>query len=134
MEKTLKEKILEEMVVDYSDALEKHFDIAKNFINITTTGKIHVIDKERFNNGEQIMLYLIGKLYSKKADLTENVDVSNKELMEELGMAKGSILWATKDLRDKNLIKTTKSGAHIIPLNNVERVLREIVNKTTKKV
>ena len=82
----LKKRIHEEMLVDYSNALEKNFDLAKSFIRLTNKGKIDVIIKDKINGKEQILLYLIGKLYSKEAGFSDTDDVGNKELMDELGI------------------------------------------------
>ena len=99
---TLKEKILKEMVSDYHNILDKNFNLAKNLIKVTKNGKIEVIDKESMNASNQILLYLIGSLYAKEAGLSEYGDAGNHELQDELGLPKGTILPALKDLRDNN--------------------------------
>jgi len=45
-------------------------------------------------------------LYAKEAELTPTDDAGNKELMDELGVPKGSLLPWLKDLRDENKITT----------------------------
>jgi len=120
------------MSVDYSNALEKHFDLAKQFIRITKEGKVEVRLKDRLNGKDQILLYLIGKLYAKEAGLAIMEDAGNKELMDELGVPQGSLLPWLKDLRDKNQIKAVKRGQytyHIIPVNLIERTLKNIEEK-----
>ena len=62
----LRKKIIDEMTVNYSNALEKNFDLAKQFIRITQDGKVDILHKEKFGGKEQILLYLIGKLYAKE--------------------------------------------------------------------
>ena len=49
----LKERISEEMTVDYSSALEKNFDLAKQFIGITKAGKVDIFVK---NNPKQSLV------------------------------------------------------------------------------
>lgn len=135
--KDLKRKIIEEMSVEYSNALEKNFDLAKQFIRITKDGKVDIISKDKIGGKEQILLYLIGKLYAKEAGFTVIDDVGNNELMEELGIPEGSLLPWLKDLRDKNKIKRVKKGRythHIIPVNLVERTLKSIERKIKKNV
>lgn len=135
--KDLKKKIIEEMSVEYSNALEKNFDLAKQFIRITKEGKVDIIFKDKMGGKEQILLYLIGKLYAKEAGFTVTDDVGNKELLEELGIPEGSLLPWLKDLRDKNKIKQVKKGRyshHIIPVNLVERTLKSIERKIKKSV
>lgn len=125
----LKTRIIEEMTTDYSRALEKNFDLAKQFIRITKEGKVDILAKDKLSGKEQILLYLVGKLYAKEAGFTATDEVGNKELLDELGIPEGSLLPWLKDLRDTNKIKRVKRGQyayHIIPINLVERSLKSI--------
>ena len=136
IEGNLKRKIIEEMTVDYGSALEKNFELAKQLIRITTDGKIDVLFKDKLTGTENISLYLIGKLYAKEAELTPTNDAGNKELMDELGVPRGSVLPWLKDLRDETKIKTITKGKytyHTIALNVVEKTLKEILNKVSKE-
>ncbi|MFH1382230.1 MAG: hypothetical protein ABIH70_04975 [Chloroflexota bacterium] len=133
---TLKRKIIEEMTVDYGSALEKNFDLAKQLIRITKDGKIDVLPKDKLTGTECIILYLIGKLYAKEAELTPTDDASNSELMDELGVPKGSLLPWLKTLRDDNKIKTTTKGKlsyHVVALNVVEKSLKDMLKKVSKE-
>ncbi len=133
----LRKRIIEEMTVDYSNSLEKNFDLAKQFIRITKDGKIDVIVKNKVNGKEQILLYLIGKLYSKEAGFSATDDVSNKELMDELGILVGSLLPWLKELRDKNKIKQIKVEKHVhhtISINMVEKTLSDVVKRIKRGV
>ncbi|NVM29198.1 MAG: hypothetical protein HWN65_10175 [Candidatus Helarchaeota archaeon] len=126
---SLKERILKEMTVDYSNALEKNFEIAKQMVQITKEGKINVLKKESLTVREQIQAYLIGKLYAKVAGLTDNEFVGNKEFEDELGLPGGSLRPQLKNLRDSNQISQKKSGnnvLHFMPLNLVERTLNDL--------
>lgn len=134
--KDLKAKILSEMTVDYAGALERNFDLAKQFTRITKEGKVEILFKERLPGTDQILLYLIGKLYAKEAGLATSEDVNNKELMAELGIPKGSLLPWQKKLRDENKIRPIKKGAnthHVIAVNRVEKILKDIEKKLTKQ-
>jgi hypothetical protein len=128
-EECLKGKILNEMMADYKDALEKNFELAKKLLRITTEGKVIILDKEKLNGKEQILLYLIGKFYAKEGSLSQTSDVSNKELMNELGIPVGSVLPWTKDLRDTGKIKQISSGVHQILPNLIEKTLNEVHGK-----
>ena len=136
-ENGLKKMIIEEMTVDYSNALEKNFDLAKQFIRITKNGKVDILFKDKLSGKEKIILYLIGKLYAKEAGFAATDDVGNKELMDELGIPKGSLLPWLKDLRDENKIKQVKKGRythHSIPVNLVERTLKSTERKLKKSI
>jgi len=126
----LKDRVLEEMLADHGDALERNFELAKKLIRITPAGKVEILaDRNKLTGKELILLYLIGKRYANVAGLADSEGVSNQELMDELGMPLGSVLPWTKDLRDNNKIKAIKQGIHTIPLNNIEKILHEIGDK-----
>lgn len=133
----LKERIINEMTVNYSDALEKNFDLAKQFIRITKEGKVDVLVKDKLTGMETILLYLVGKLYAKEAELTPTDDVGGKELMDELGIPRGSLGRWLKDLRDANKINTVNRGKyahHSVALNVVEKTLKGIERKIAKSI
>lgn len=132
---SLRLKIIEEMTVDYSNALEKNFNLAKQFVRITKEGKVDILHKDKLSGKEQILLYLIGKLYAKEADYTTNDDVGNKELMDELGIPSGSVLPWLLALRNENKIRQIKKGKythHAIASNWVAKVLKNVEKKTKK--
>jgi hypothetical protein len=130
--KNLKQRILDEMSVSYANALEKNFELAKQFIRVTSEGRVEVLMREQLNGKQQILLYLIGKLYSKEAGLTPAESAGNKELTEELGIPMGSLLPWLKDLRDQNRIKAVKTGYHQVSVNLIEKTLKEIEKKLNK--
>ncbi len=128
-QKRLRERIIEEMTADRSAALESSFDLAKQFIRVRRDATVDVLVKERVSGKEQILLYMIGKLYAKEAGFTATDDVGNEELMEELGFPKGSVLPWLKELRDRNRIVRVRRGRHayhFIPASLVEETLRMI--------
>ena len=132
----LKQKIIQEMTVDYANALEKNFSLAKQLLRITKNGKVDVIVKDKLTGKENILLYLIGKLYAKEAELATTDDVGNQELMNELGIPKGSLLPWLKDLREENKINQIPRGKytyHTIALNVLERTMKEINKKVNKE-
>jgi len=131
-EDALREKILNEMVVDYSDTLEKNYALAKKFIRITKDGKVDILFKDKLTGTEKISLYLIGKLYAKRAGLAETEYVNNKELSDEIGIPMNSLLPWLKTLRDKNIVHTESNGretSHAIMINTIESVLSRINEK-----
>lgn len=135
-EKSLKQKILEEMTASYSNALERNFESAKKFIRITPEGKIDILLKDKLTGIERILLYLIGKLYAKEAGKVTDIDVGNEEMANELGIPIGSLLPWLKNLRDLNKIKSIKRGRythHQVQINLIEKILNDIEKKIGKK-
>jgi len=132
---SLKRRIMEEMTVEYSGALEKNFDLAKQFIRITKDGKVDILVKDKVGGQDRVLLYLIGKLYAKEAGLATSDSAGNKELMNELGIPEGSVLPWLMALRKKPGIKQTKEEgqvAHYVPINLVGTVLKAIEKKVEK--
>jgi len=132
----LKKKILEEMVVDYSDVLEKNFELAKKFIRITKSGKVDVLIKDKLPVTDQITLYLIGKAYTKEAGFINSDETGHQELMEELGISGGTLRPSLKKLRDSKIIKQIKRGRftfHVIQKNMIEKILKRIDEKFEKE-
>ncbi|MDG3546622.1 hypothetical protein [Methanobacterium formicicum] len=132
----LKKRIMDEMLTDHYNALDRNFDTAKRFIGVTAEGKVDVKVKDDLNGKYQILLYLLGKLYAKEAGLTDTESVGSKELMDELGIREGSLRPWIKELRDKNKIKQVKKDRYmhyIIPTNLIETTLKEVEEKMKKK-
>lgn len=135
-ESDLKSRIIQEMTVDYANALEKNFDLAKQLIRITKDGKVDVAIKDRLTGKENILLYLIGKLYAKEAERAATSDVGSQELMNELGLPKGSLYPWLKDLREEHKISQTTRGRYTyyaIAHNVLERTLKDISKKLYKE-
>lgn len=131
-----KQRIVAEMTSDYSNALERNFDLAKQFIRITKDGHVELLVKDQVTGVDQILLYLIGKLYAKEAGFSTSEYVANEELLRELGVKKGSLLPWQKQLRDDNMIKQVNSGkntTHAVGTNYVEQVLKQIDRKLKSK-
>jgi hypothetical protein len=132
----LKKRILEEMTVDYSSNLEKNFELAKQFIRITKHGAVEVLVRDKVGGKEQIVLYLIGKMYAREGGLAATDEVGNSELMEQLAIPVGSLLPWLKELRDNNRIKQLKRDKkvyHSVPVNLIEDTLKTIEKKVQRK-
>ena len=131
----LRKKILSEMTVDYAAALTRNFDRAKGFVRLGKEGKVDVFVKDKVGVREQILLYLVGRVYANEAGLADNDDVGNEELTSELGIPSGSLLPGLKGLRDENKIRQVKRDRkvyHTIPPNQIERTLVAIQKKIGK--
>ncbi len=121
--------VQEQMIEDKGDALERNFELAKRFISITSKGKVNVKVKEKLTNRLKVALYLLGKHYAILAGKVQSALVRNEELANELELPNGSVFYAVKELRDRKIVRTEKfenGSAHMIPLNRVERLLKEV--------
>ena len=133
----LKSKILAEMLADHSDALEKNYPLAKEFVRITKEGKVDVLVKDKVSGMDKIALYLIGKRYAHRAGLASSEYVKNAELCSELGVVQNSLLPWLKWLRDGRIVEQgAREGnetSHAIALNAVERTLKTVSAKLKSK-
>lgn len=132
----LREKILAEMTSSYTNALDKNFELAKKFIRITSEGFVEVLVKDKISGKEQILLYLIGKVYAKEAGLSITDEVENNEILRELGIPMGSLLPWLKSLKEENKIRPVRKGKlvnHVASINLIEKILVNIDEKLTKK-
>ena len=131
-----KRRILAEMTVSYSSNLEKNFELAKQFIRLTPEGTVDVLVRDKLPGKEQILLYLVGKMYAKEAGYVTDENVGNNELLERLGFPVGSLLPFLKELRDENLIRQVKrenNVHHDVPPALVEEILNSVNKKLGKK-
>jgi biotin operon repressor len=133
MEKTdsqsFKDRILSEMRTEHEDSLERNFDLAKSYIRITSTGKVQVLAESTMPNPQRVALYLVGKLYARKADVAADDFVTNKELQEELSLPPGSVNSAVKELRDAGILRTENRGresAHRVNTSRIEALLKQV--------
>src|SRR5438093_13407468 len=101
----LKKRILEEMSVQHSAILGENFELAKQYVRVREDGYVEVLVRDRLTGKEQILLYLVGKLYAKEAELATDEMVGTAELMDQLGIPEGSLFPWLKELRDNNQIR-----------------------------
>jgi hypothetical protein len=136
-EHDLKQRIIDEMTVDHRNVLEKNLELAKRLVRITRDGKVDLLSRDDLNGKEQILLYLIGKLYAKEAGFVDTAEVGSEELKTELCFPEGSLFPWLKWLREENKIKRVKKGRysyHIVPENLVEKILKTIGQKIKKNL
>jgi hypothetical protein len=130
-----KRKIMEEMTVDFASNLERNFDLAKQFIRVTKDGKVEVLVRDKVSGKDQILLYLVGKMYAKEAGLATADEVGNEELEQELQIKEGSLLPWLKELRDSNRVKQFRHERrvyHSVPVNQIEDVLQAVEKKVKR--
>jgi len=124
-------KIREEMLSDNPDALERNFGIAKQFVKLTGNGRVEVLPSN-ITGKDRILLYLIGKLYAKRAGLSSSEYVTTKEIMEELNIPRGSAGRWLGELQKTPGIKSVRKNRerlYFIPSYLVGRVLENIKKK-----
>jgi hypothetical protein len=123
------------MTVSYSSKLEQNFELAKQFIRLTPEGTVEILVRDKLSGKEQILLYLIGKMYAKEAGYATDENVGNNELLEQLGFPIGSLLPFLKELRDENRIRQLKrenNVFHSVSPGLIDSTLRSVSKKLGK--
>lgn len=128
----LKKRILEEMTVKHSAILTESFELAKQYVRVMEDGYVEVLVKDRVTGKEQILLYLVGKLYAREAGLATDEMVGTAELLDRLGIPEGSLFPWLKELRDNNQIRQVKRENNVftsVPPARVQEILTSIQKK-----
>jgi predicted transcriptional regulator len=128
---SLKKWIENEMTVDIESELLKHKEKVKNLVQLTKTGDV-ILKQTDLTAKQKILVYLIGKTYSKVADYTKDETVTNKELIETLSLPEGTVKNALFDLRNEGLVNSLESGVHRIRLTNIGLALSKYFGGESK--
>ncbi len=75
---------------------------------------------------QMVLCSYVGKQYAAAAGLATDATVENRELVDGLGLPKGTVGRCVKELRDVRLIQVMEEGRHVLPISNIERALKEI--------
>jgi hypothetical protein len=122
----LVEWIKQNMTIDDKIVLLANKEKIAEFVGLSTNGDIIIkIDKSKKNAQQLILIYLIGKFYSKIVGYSDTHTITNTELSEEMGIPKGTISWSILQLTKNGLIKNEKSG-HSILLSAILPALKKI--------
>jgi predicted transcriptional regulator len=114
----LKKWIEDEMTIDIESELLKHKEKVKNLVQLTKTGDV-ILKQTDLTAKQKILVYLIGKTYSKVADYTQNETATNKEIIETLGLPEGTVKNVLFDLRNEGIVNSLESGVHRIRVANI---------------
>lgn len=103
-----KKEIVEELLLTEEETLTKLkilIDRTKNFIGIDKkTHKIVVKSEFDFANFERVLLFLIGKYYSKELGLSEAEAMQVKDLEKESGIVRTTLSGPLGELQDAGYI------------------------------
>jgi biotin operon repressor len=109
--------------------LNEYKDDARELVTIRENGKI-TIRRYNLTAKLQILSYLIGAAYAKIAETRQDDAVSNKELIEELGLKEGTVKPTLAKLREEGQIVQKTEGLHRIDYRKLKDIITDI--KTTK--
>ena len=133
---TLKDRIVREMTIDTEGVLDRSFDKAKGIFLLDKNGKVVILSKELMNTDEKVLTYLIGKKYAVFAGYAEFDDAGTSELVNDLGIPKGTLDPAINNLKKKKrIVVSRKDGRkllHKIADNFIEPMILQICKKFEK--
>jgi biotin operon repressor len=109
--------LAERILTEYKEAI-------KNLLSITNEGKI-IVHKSDLSAKQRIGLYLIGAAYAKVAELRKDDLVSNKEIVDELKIKKGTVDPTMKKLRDEGLAIQKDDGLHHVNYSKLKNLMAE---------
>jgi len=127
-----KKEILKQLLLTEEDTIKKLkmlIDKTKNFVKIDQkTNKIIISDMYNFSNSERILLYLIGKYFSKEMDLSDKDGMDIQELEKESGIKKTTLSKPLGNLIYSGLIgqdNEKKYFAHHYQIEKIVKLLHE---------
>lgn len=110
--------MVERILAEFKRDMPSLFSIGKD-------GKV-ILNKSDLSAKFQISTYLLGAAYAKIAELREDDAVSNKEIIEQLKLKKGTVDPTLKTLREEGLAIQKDSGLHHINYNRIKELLDEL--------
>jgi len=118
----LQEWIKQELTVDVNQELSKHKENVKRLLRLTPSGEI-ILVHGNLSAKQKILLYFIGKVYSKIANFSKDASASNKELAESLGLPEGTVKSALFSLRKEGFLIPIGAGTHQIKIERIGSAL-----------
>lgn len=128
----LKDWIAKEMTVDIASELAKYKERVKDLIQLTTTGDV-IIKKSNLTAKQRILIYLIGKVFSKVVGYSASDTATNKELMEAIGLKEGTVKFNLFDLRNEGLLNSPEEGVHQFKVGNIATVFEKYFKEEGKQ-
>jgi predicted transcriptional regulator len=119
------------MTVDIEGELLKHKEKVKNLVQLTKTGDV-ILKKTDLTAKQKILVYLIGKMYSKVAEYNKDETATNKELIEMLSLPEGTVKNSLFELRNEGLVSSLEEGVHRIKLANINVALNKYFGGESK--
>jgi hypothetical protein len=103
--------IRDELTIDVESELSKYKEKVKHFLRLTPSGEVMIVRGD-LTAKQKILLYSIGKVYSKIAQFCSEASVSNKELSEALNLPEGTVKTSLFALRKEGFLIPQEPGIH----------------------
>ncbi len=120
----------ETLILSKESILRSNLDKAKRLFVITEEGDV-VFNAYTgsLNTWEKIVLYLIGKTYSKMLGYSDIDEVTNRELATKVGIPYNSTKGAAMNNLRKERVIVTHDGRHKIEYSKIPQLLETLIQK-----
>jgi len=136
-EKKSKEEILKELLLTEEDTLKKMktlIDKTKALVKIDQkTNKIVVSPELNFSNPEKVILFLIGKYFSKELGVSKKEGMDIQELEKESGIKKTTLSKPLGGLLNSGYIGHDVEKRYFVHHYKIEEIVHSLHNKFIDK-
>jgi hypothetical protein len=116
--------IRENMTVDDNAIIAENKEAVAHLVGLTNEGKVVLkVDKSRLTSRQAVLLYLLGKLFSKVAGYSQDRSATHTEIFTELGMPSGTVGRCLQELRKQGFVRDGTAGGNEIVLSAVPALL-----------
>ena len=130
MNKSLKELIREQLMIDEQSIISDVLPKAKEFIRLTKDGKpVIVADRSRIPKIYHVLLYLFGKKLAYLAELTDSPGASIKEISSALDFPENYTRALLSELLSKGFIERSERGIYVAETMRMKEAISTIEAK-----
>ena len=130
MNKTLKELIREQLMIDEQNLISDVLPKAKEFIRLTKDGKpVIIADRSRIPKIYHVLLYLFGKKLAYLAELTDSPGASIKEISSALDFPENYTRALLSELLSKGFIERSERGIYVAETMRMKEAISTIEAK-----
>ena len=131
-----KEEILKELLLTEEDTIEKLktlIDKTKNLVRIDQkTDRIVISNEHNFSNPERLLLFLVGKYFSKELGLSDKEGMNIQELEKESGIKKTTLSKPLGGFLYSGWIGQDKEKRYFIRHYQIEKIVNSLHEKFTE--
>ena len=130
MNKSLKELIREQLMIDEQNIISDVLPKARELIRLTKDGKpVIVADRSRIPKIYHVLLYLFGKKLAYLAELTDSPGASIKEISSALDFPENYTRALLSELLSKGFIERSERGIYVAETMRMKEAISTIEAK-----
>ncbi|OYT66835.1 MAG: hypothetical protein B6U65_04680 [Candidatus Wolframiiraptor sp. EX4484-121] len=130
MNRSLKELIREQLMIDEQNIISDVLPKAKEFIRLTKDGKpVIIADRSRIPKIYHVLLYLFAKKLAYLAELTDSPGASIKEISSALDFPENYTRALLSELLSKGFIQRSERGIYVAETMRMKEAISTIEAK-----